>query len=65
MATGLITAGAAIGAVLLTHKFTLWRENRAAEKKSSSHSNLSLLNWYFCWNSLLSPALMLQLILVS
>ncbi|EOC1318646.1 hypothetical protein ACI09J_003315 [Cronobacter turicensis] len=33
VATGLITAGAAIGAVLLTHKFTLWRENRAAEKK--------------------------------
>lgn len=31
--TGLITAGAAIGAVFLTHLFTVWRENQAAEKK--------------------------------
>jgi len=33
VATGLITAGAAIGAVFLTHIFTVWRENQAAEKK--------------------------------
>ena len=33
VATGLITAGAAIGAVFLTHLFTVWRENQAAEKK--------------------------------
>ena len=33
VATGLITAVAAILAVMLTHRFTLRRENRAAEKK--------------------------------
>ena len=33
MATGLITAGAAIAAVMLTHRFTLHREKLAAEKK--------------------------------
>ncbi|WP_052127524.1 DUF3824 domain-containing protein [Enterobacter cancerogenus] len=33
VATGLITAGAAIGAVMLTHKFTLRREKSASEEK--------------------------------
>jgi len=33
VATGLITAGAAIGAVMLTHRFTLRREKLAAEDK--------------------------------
>lgn len=33
VATALITAGAAIAAVMLTHRFTLRREERAAEKK--------------------------------
>lgn len=33
VATAIITAGAAIAAVMLTHRFTLRREKRAAEKK--------------------------------
>lgn len=33
VATGLITAGAAIGAVMLTHRFTLKREKLAAQDK--------------------------------
>jgi hypothetical protein len=33
VATGLITAGAAIAAVMLTHRFTLKREKQASEKK--------------------------------
>jgi len=33
VATGLITAGAAIAAVMLTHRFTLHREKMASEKK--------------------------------
>ncbi|MCW0310005.1 hypothetical protein [Pantoea ananatis] len=33
VATGLITAGAAIAAVMLTHRFTLHREKLASEKK--------------------------------
>ncbi len=33
MATGLLTAGAAIAAVMLTHRFTLHREKLASEKK--------------------------------
>jgi len=35
VATGLITAGAAIGAVMLTHKFTLRRERSASEDKQN------------------------------
>ena len=33
VATGLITAGAAIAAVMLTHRFTLQREKLASEDK--------------------------------
>ncbi|ASN85121.1 hypothetical protein D5073_18740 [Pectobacterium versatile] len=33
VATGLITAGAAIGAVMLTHKYTLWREKQVSEDR--------------------------------
>ena len=33
VATGLITAGAAVAAVMLTHKFTLRRERSASEDK--------------------------------
>lgn len=32
MATGLITAGAAIATVMLTHRFTLRREKQASEE---------------------------------